>query len=1191
MQVLTPHQAQALNYEKSISLSANAGSGKTFVLSKRYIQIALNTGTPLNKIAAITFTEKAAGELYRKIAIEIDRLLESETDLNQKKKLISIQRQIVSANISTIHSFCIDILKNFPVEAELDANFIPIDARQSDELLDLSIEQIFTSQSGDSVTGQIIKKLIRLFFSETKLKNELKLLFNKRKNLDILNNTLYSKGVKSIGVFYDSSFSDIMQKILKRELPLFISSVSRINDYVIQNNDTNKYAGQAAGLISKFKTTQDVFICLNQVNELNELLCTTSGTIRKQGYLPKGSEVDLSEKINICEEFFNSFKMFKNVRIADPSTYLVAEYGALINQLYLKVIENYSDRKSVQGFIDFEDILIKTKKLIELPAVKQMLSEKYSFLMIDEYQDTNDIQYDIFLPLLDNLKKGNLFIVGDEKQSIYMFRDADIAVFRKTKSDIENVSGTESVLSLPDSFRMSPAICLFTNKLFRKLFSESNELFNEVSHSDLICARKDDGFTGEIELLTAGKQTDETSEAELVAARILKLKNETGTSLNWGDITVLVRKRNTFPELEKSLTKFKIPYSIIGGRGFFQQQAIQDIYNFFSFLLDSNNNSALVGILRSPFYNIPDSKIFAIKLKGDESLWINIQNAANENLWQQVKIKLSKYLRLASSVPVPEILRSILNEFEFLAVLGSGMNGRQEIANIEKLIKLTLDFHQKGFSTLYDYVDFLKNSISGVEDESQGGLAENEDTVNLMTIHQAKGLEFKAVFIYKCEETSKDNSINAKSIVVDKDFGILTKVPENGDYFRKYVSPPINLLHNFIEEKKSYAELKRLLYVAITRAEKYLFFSAFVEKAPPVNSFAWLLRQGLGIDFHDDKIELEGELEFLKNLNGNYFNSKSNINVIIPVIKKIETDPSFPEKTPVNINELNIRINSIPDNSRNEIISATKFSVFMQCPLKYKLIYQFGFNKLIENQGIWSINSETSGQYEFNQFEKISLANEDQYFEENISAAVKGKIIHKILQHNPTEASLEKVMLSVIEANYRTTLTEHKSNFIEEIKQQFGHLINSTEYGKLISAKKFYNEYEVYKKENDYFLFGVIDKLIFENEKLVILDYKTDNILKEELNKRAEHYKNQLSFYAYLINGFFKDIQEIEMKILFIKFPEYPISFNYSDQNKKETKLLIKNFINNLRENKFNPNLEHCGKCSFYINSKKCVAD
>ena len=287
-------------------------------------------------------------------------------------------------------------------------------------------------------------------------------------------------------------------------------------------------------------------------------------------------------------------------------------------------MEIYTKKKSENGYLDYEDILLHTYGILQKDEIREELSEKYKYIMIDEYQDTNEIQYQIFLPLLSFLKKNNLFVVGDEKQSIYMFRDAELEVFERTRKDIELKSGKEALLTLPDSFRMAPSLCVFINQLFKSLFSNPRVIFNEVEHKDLICARNDSNL-GEVEILLNEKNKDEEDkEAELVSKRILKLADE--KKINFSSIAVLCRKRRFFELLEKSFVKYNVPYSIVGGKGFYQKQPVYDIFNYFSFMLDKENDAALVGILRSPFFSVSDSNIFEISLCRGHNFWKKLKN-------------------------------------------------------------------------------------------------------------------------------------------------------------------------------------------------------------------------------------------------------------------------------------------------------------------------------------------------------------------------------------------------------------------------------------------------------------------------------------------------------------------------------------------------------------------------------------
>jgi len=170
MSNLTPHQQAALSTKGHLALTANAGSGKTFVLSRKYLDAIIKEGLDISSIAAITFTDKAASELYLKISLLISDKISESKDSAEKKKLEKVRRQLVSANISTIHSFCINILRDYPVEAQLDARFIPIDEKLSEELIDLSVEEMIRASFDDDLVSGELKYLIRVFASKLNCK-------------------------------------------------------------------------------------------------------------------------------------------------------------------------------------------------------------------------------------------------------------------------------------------------------------------------------------------------------------------------------------------------------------------------------------------------------------------------------------------------------------------------------------------------------------------------------------------------------------------------------------------------------------------------------------------------------------------------------------------------------------------------------------------------------------------------------------------------------------------------------------------------------------------------------------------------------------------------------------------------------------------------------------------------------------
>ncbi len=834
--------------------------------------------------------------------------------------------------------------------------------------------------------------------------------------------------------------------------------------------------------------------------------------------------------------------------------------------------------------------------------------------MIDEYQDTNEIQYNIFLPILDQLKKGNLFVVGDEKQSIYMFRDAELEVFDLTKQNIESASGKDSLLTLPDSFRMAPAICLFTNLLFRKLFANPEVLYNEVAHSDLVCARQDE-VPGKIEILiteengnTGEDETggDNCSEAELIARRILKLIfDESGNQkLSWKDAAVLCRKRKYFAELEKAFTSRGIPFLILGGKDFYRRQAIYDVYNYFSFLADEKNDASLVGILRSPFFSMPDSTIYEISLQEGSGFWEKLSNyKSGSTELNKTAATLKENLKLAKSSSAALILRKILDESAFLPVIASKADGVQELANVEKLVKLTINLFSQGFKTLYDYAAFLRDAIEQSGDEAQAAISEESNAVVIMTLHQAKGLEFPAVFLYKCDDKQNRSDVKSKSVVVNKNLGLLTKVPVRGNYSGKYKAAPVIGINDLVARKKELAEIKRLLYVGVTRAKDFLFISTGAKKDNRFagESFTGLIQEGLGIDLQDggestgsDIYSIESDLKFLKAKSGSFEYQTKKIRVDIPVINNVELVEKNPEVKPAGSIK-KIKLQEIEEIQRGEIVSATKLSVYKQCPLKYYLTYDAGFAPLYKRYKYWVAENRGRMRYEFNESEdeKLATLREDASDEKRKEFSdVKGRIVHKILQLEVLSEQIESQVNELLRfeleypgRNEKTVLTL-KNEIVKDLKKFY----MSSVFSELKKYLQYKNEFEIYSGQGDYFLYGIIDKLIIEGNRAIIVDYKTDAIDEKSLEEKIKSYSTQLEFYALLVSKLYPDIKVFELRLIFIMKPEKSYTKELDAGSLSLVKKDLDSMVSAVRHENFAKDLSHCGKCSFADNRGICAA-
>lgn len=1213
---LTPHQQAALNYSRHISLTANAGSGKTFILSKRYLEIALNENIPLRSIAAITFTDKAASELYSKIVKQIDDRVSIAQDKEVVNKLERIRRQLVSASISTIHSFCMDILREFPVEAGLDANFSAIDETESDELIELCVDDLIKkSLIGGNV--EKLKYLIRVFASRSLFVRELTSLIKKRKNVQQLAEKLYSNSEKQIAGHFHKSFIDLLDKLILKDQDEFVTAVTRINDTVLNHDKKNEFAVAAQTLLKKLKSQKKPEENLSVLLNLAEAIATKGYTVKVRGYLSAKLSEGLEVQVETANRFLKSISKL-NISSDDKTTELaLAKFGKTISEFFSEAVELYDQRKLENGFLDYEDILLLTQKILEQESVRKSLGEKYKYIMVDEYQDTNEIQYNIFLPILDHLKKGNLFVVGDEKQSIYRFRDAELEVFTRTQKDIKKSSGENYLLSLPDSFRMSPAVCVFVNHIFRNLFESPEEYFNEVNHSDIVCARDENPY-GKVEFLLTqiikkykvkpGKENEDQSaeesenpEAELIANKIMTMTQSSSEIpvVEFKDIAILVRKRKHFSDFEKVFTEYNIPFTIVGGKGFYQRQIIYDIYNYFSFLLNRDNDAALLGLLRSPFYLLSDTKIFEMSVMQGESLWQKLKVFQKNS--DEIKTVVSKLEGMISFTSVNEIitvLRKILTESDFLPVINSSPAGEQELANLDKLIKLTMDFSTNGFNTLYDYVDFLRDSLESMEDESQAALSEESASVKIMTLHQAKGLEFPVVLLYKCDEAPMIDTVKAKSISVNKEFGLLTKVPINDNYSGEYKAVPLLALADMVTRKRESAELKRLLYVGVTRAKAHLIISASTDEeySFPDDSFMQMIVEGLGEEISGESVNIKSKLSFLAKNEKGYSTIVRQQELVIPIIKAISGVKPVRKSDSQNEIIPEFNLDEIKDVPEGEIISATKYAVFTQCPVKYQLIYETGYSEIAKQYKDWdrSQNKKNNSDVSFELSEKenvIQKRSEDENYAKSYlnNAALKGSLIHKYLQLGLSANEIISFVESEIQKESAQISASEKSALTEEIKNDLAEFMSSEVFNKINSAKDFKNEIEVYVKEKDFYLYGIIDKLIIDKNHVQIVDYKTDNVSENEIVRKSEHYLNQLKFYSYIVSRLFKNVSEISIRLIFIKHPDKEILMKMSMKEIDNLKSRIGEFVNISRTGLYNKELTHCSSCNFALNNGSCV--
>ena len=556
----TKEQIEATKIGTHIALSANAGSGKTKVLTERYLKIILeeieNNPNIIRQIVAITFTEKAASEMLERVVKQVDELfeeymkkVENAENENQKKKFRQIKRKLSYAKIMTIHSFCLQILRDYAIDAGLEPNFKTLSTVEShlikQEAISNALAKILNEDSLNENSfdkkNEDYKEILFTHYSPKEIKKIIKLLLQKS---DIF------ETVSEIYKDEKKYFNDIFETV-KNIFPDFIDVLKNSLDNIDENifeklwtekgtpngkniaeNLQNQIFSDYENLKNEFKNPQNNFLQFDIFTKNLIELCS----LKADGlnfYIAKLFKKTNSE--NIFELNFNG-----KIEILNASEYrkkLVEILNATtVNEILLqfnlaKIIleiaeitsEEIKKQKLKLNGIDFDDMLQITRKLlIENPEIAKNISSEFSNIMVDEFQDTNNSQYEIIKSLVpslnfsqENSEKNSskeslkLFIVGDEKQSIYRFRNADVEVFQQAKNEIiksnekffknelqKNELQKSGNLNLTATFRMLPAITAWTNKVCGNVFSEfynskncDENNISKIEYSDLVCGR------------------------------------------------------------------------------------------------------------------------------------------------------------------------------------------------------------------------------------------------------------------------------------------------------------------------------------------------------------------------------------------------------------------------------------------------------------------------------------------------------------------------------------------------------------------------------------------------------------------------------------------------------------------------------------------------------------------------------
>lgn len=1173
----TIEQSKAQLIDRHISVTANAGSGKTTILKKRFIKIALNLGNNYNprRMVAITFTRKAASEIFLRIAEEIDNLINADIDANLKNKLAKIRAELKMANIATIHTFCLALLREFPIEADVSPNFTEITNADRYVLIkdavftaiteelnnnDKTLEALIRDYSRNCVEEAIQKILNKKEMFET-IKNYLENNDNKTIYQNFTNEFLYYLTNKIINIYPHSIFDEILSNTpldKKIHLEAFLNQINEINTLIISNDYTY------ISLLNLLKPLKQLFNNLQS----NKII-TSEGNLNKRtfkNYHNKNNN-EISQIISQIKEILPMI----DILISDYDLDIILGRTRCIFDVARKADEFIQEEKSNNNYLDFDDLIIKTRDILRDEDTAKKIRAKFDFVMIDEFQDTNYLQYDIvkaLIPELNNINLNsniNLFIVGDPKQSIYGFRNADVRVFKQATQDIKNTnsykhldniiidSDKEIVLTnneklgemaLSVSFRHYPVISLFVNTVCSNLMSEINTDY-DVDYNDLICSQQVKKFddSNENEFVDLGyeygsvhffitdmrknnKNNDNQSEFEKMAIFIKKIIDEQyfNKEYKYSDIAILFRKSNKIPEMINALQKYEIPYEATGSKGFFYTPEIIDLISVLRFLNNRYDNHAFLATLRSMFFTEFPYEEF-LELGSQHGYYWDYfkKNASqNEKLYTTLKI-LETLLELSSKLSIPHLILKIIELTHIESLLNRYIAREQITANIKKFINISRDFEKKGFKNLHDFIKYVDYIINYEIEEEEEILISENDSVKILTIHKAKGLEFKIVILMDSLSSSGGKN---DYFVFDEKLGIIFK--EN-NYDENYeIEIKDNILTYMLNNKikfKGYAEDKRLIYVALTRAKEHLIISGTYMKSEQnlymneiLKAFNTNAKELL--DHSQKEILCCGNLKFFNDqkLFSKYIGFK--INVLFEDLqlnnKNIETKQIKIEEQKSVTDKL-ILLNKIQSSYNNEFISATKLLKYNEGIQNYLKKYLLEFDENDDYEGIPrdaddDIISKDYGSFIHLTFEKI-----DNWINEQSEIQIES--LTNVLINSAAQIGI-LMNQDLLSRSLKTIKTVMSTKLLKNNKQ---------------NIKNSLKEYEVYLPFRDDFIIAKIDFLLIENQKILeIWDWKTSNIEHiDEMEEIANKYEIQMKLYAYTLKNLFDHHEKIKARLLF----------------------------------------------------------
>lgn len=1175
----------------SILVSAPAGSGKTKILVNRMMSLIEDDHINVDSLLVLTFTKAAALEMKQRLIDSLNKRIQVVDD-SLKEHLEKQKLLLNDAYITNFHSFCSDLLSQYGYTIHLDSKFEII------ENPSLIKENILNQCLEKWVKDENFYRFYQENYTGYQFDSFKEILFQ----LDNLSHTVYHfddylKEVKTHlydRVIYDHTieqtpFEQPLKRVLQEAFQEGYDSYLKLEDFCqtyglgFYYEGTKKLPAPHDVLESYFQNLKSCFEQEKYFSMNIEIEKHRAGSYKDVDDTIKETYKSLLEKTK--NTFSTAYKKCMPSSIEELSEILKISYHHL--EIYLKYLKEfqkeYQAYKKSLSYLDFNDLEQYTLQLLsENHGVAEVLYKQFHEIMIDEYQDTNEIQENLIL-LISRFQEPeiNRFMVGDMKQSIYRFRKADLDIFNEKYLSYGKIDHNQRI-DLKFNYRSNKIVLDSINYIFNAIMDThyGGLEYDHDKHAQLnydflrkekcdtdeklkaAMLRYDQEKRFDSEIMLVLKPEDESVdmieyEAKMIGKKIHDMVGKLDLDFyngqrkaSYKDIVVLMRNVANFITYKKVFDAISIPNLIVLTKGFFESNEILDCVYFLRALDNCLDDLAMVSLLKGNYKRTHfDENWLYLHKKEDMSIYESLKQATD-----QEAIDFLNYYHdmqaYAQNHFVYETLEKFIRENEYDLFISSLYNGKQRLANVQLLIEMLKADEDL---SLYQIVrKFEQTMVQGI-DYKPATLSSDGDAVTFMTIHQSKGLEFPIVIVNQMNH--QFNFADGKApLIQDKNLGIILNPHQKqdlGDFHDVLIEYPHPLrgIFSTILDNETINEEMRILYVALTRASQKLILTGGLKEITMIEKWQkQVIDYGIDASCHLLPATIRKSNQMLNWIMLAIIRHPDFIQQCLDFSlfdKKISNRYNLDE---VRNNALQLQLyqekqmqlNTCHSKFHTSIIDIHTIDEYIYPQRKIDNNYQDMYLKnnsfVYQNKALFdktvavtSIIDDGNRFFERDDTEDLT----------SLKATDRGTIVHLFLELLPLEKNLnfEEEFQKIIQYS---SFDENARELLKKYKPHLEHFIESDVYQLMLNSQYCYKEKEFsFLNENKQIIHGIFDVLCINDSKITIIDYKTDTLSSKSSNELLEElHQGQMYYYKKIIKQMFPHY-DVEAIVYYLHINRY----------------------------------------------------